>query len=104
MRWPLPLLLAAIALGVQLVSPILVLRMLDLFPRARGAAASVQSCVSIVISAAVFGALAPLLSNSLATLAEGSLGAALVSFGLWRSAQHRVSLAHRPSGNDTKTL
>ncbi|TLY79577.1 MAG: multidrug effflux MFS transporter [Gammaproteobacteria bacterium] len=98
------LLLAAIALGVQLVSPILVLRMLDLFPRARGAAASVQSCVSIVISAAVFGALAPLLSNSLATLAEGSLGAALVSFGLWRSAQHRVSLAHRPSGNDTKTL
>jgi DHA1 family bicyclomycin/chloramphenicol resistance-like MFS transporter len=90
-------LLALIALGVQLVSPILVLRMLDLFPHTRGSAASVQSCVSIVISAAVFGALVPLLSSSLLTLAEGSFCTAVVSFVLWRFAQHRVSLAHRPS-------
>jgi DHA1 family bicyclomycin/chloramphenicol resistance-like MFS transporter len=95
---PLPVqqfLLAIIALGVQLVSPILALRMLDLFPHARGSAASVQSCVAIIISALVFGVLVPLLSNSMLTLAEGSLCAALVSFALWRSAQHRVSLAAR---------
>jgi DHA1 family bicyclomycin/chloramphenicol resistance-like MFS transporter len=91
-------LLAVIALGVQLVSPILALRMLDLFPHARGSAASVQSCVAIIISALVFGVLVPLLSNSLLTLAEGSLCAALVSFALWRSAQHRVSLASRSIG------
>jgi DHA1 family bicyclomycin/chloramphenicol resistance-like MFS transporter len=90
-------LLAVIALGVQLVSPILALRMLDLFPHARGSAASVQSCVAIIISAVVFGILVPLLSSSLLTLAEGSLCAALLSCGLWRSAQHRVSLAPRPS-------
>lgn len=88
-------LLAVIALGVQLVAPILALRMLDLFPQARGSAASVQSCVSIIISAAAFGVLVPLLSSSLLTLAEGSLCAALLSFALWRSAQHRVSLAPR---------
>jgi DHA1 family bicyclomycin/chloramphenicol resistance-like MFS transporter len=89
-------LLTVIALGVQLVGPILTLRMLDLFPHARGSAASVQSCVSIVIAAAVFGLIAPLLSGSLLTLAEGSLCAALLSCLLWRSAQHRVSLAPRP--------
>jgi DHA1 family bicyclomycin/chloramphenicol resistance-like MFS transporter len=95
---PLPaqqFLLAVIALGVQLVAPILALRMLDLFPHARGSAASVQSCVAIIISAIVFGVLVPFLSGSLLTLAEGSLCAALLSLGLWRSAQQRVSLAHR---------
>jgi DHA1 family bicyclomycin/chloramphenicol resistance-like MFS transporter len=85
------------SVGVQLVSPTLSLRMLDLFPRARGSAASVQSCISIVISAVVFGALAPLASGSMLTLAETSLCAALVGFALWRTAQHRVSFAHRTS-------
>jgi DHA1 family bicyclomycin/chloramphenicol resistance-like MFS transporter len=70
--------------------------MLDLFPRARGSAASVQSSISIVISAIVFGALAPLASGSLLTLSEVSLCAALLGFALWRAAQHRVSFAHRP--------
>jgi DHA1 family bicyclomycin/chloramphenicol resistance-like MFS transporter len=97
---PLPaqqVLLAVIALGVQLVSPILALRMLDLFPHARGSAASVQSCVAIIISAVVFGVVVPLWSSSLLTLAEGSTCAAVLSLGLWLSAQHRVSLAQRLS-------
>jgi MFS transporter, DHA1 family, multidrug resistance protein len=94
---PLPMqqaLLTVIAIGVQLVSPTLNLRMLDLFPRARGSAASVQSCISIVISAFVFGVLAPLVSGSLLTLSLTSLCAALVGFALWRAAQHRVSFVH----------
>jgi DHA1 family bicyclomycin/chloramphenicol resistance-like MFS transporter len=93
---PLPiqqLLLLVIAVGVQLVSPTLSLRMLDLFPHARGSAASVQSCISIVISAIVFGGLAPLVSGSLLNLSETSLCAALVGFALWRAAQTRVSFA-----------
>jgi DHA1 family bicyclomycin/chloramphenicol resistance-like MFS transporter len=63
------------------------LRMLDLFPKARGSAASVQSCVSIAISAIVFGLLAPLMSGSMLTLAEGSLTCTLVGFGVWHLAQ-----------------
>jgi DHA1 family bicyclomycin/chloramphenicol resistance-like MFS transporter len=82
------LLLAIIAVGVQLVQPVLNLRMLDLFPRARGSAASVQSCVSIMISAAVFGQLVPLLSGSLLTLSLGSCVGAVIAFGLWRLARH----------------
>jgi DHA1 family bicyclomycin/chloramphenicol resistance-like MFS transporter len=90
------LLLTVVAVGVQMISPVVSLRMLDLFPRARGSAASVQSSISIVISAIVFGALAPLASGSLLTLSEASLCAALLGFALWRAAQHRVSFAHRP--------
>ena len=91
---PVPLqqtLLAAMAFGVQLVSPVLSLRMLDLYPRARGSAASVQSFVSILISALVFGQLSPMLNGSMRTLATGSFVAALLGFGLWRLARHPVS-------------
>jgi DHA1 family bicyclomycin/chloramphenicol resistance-like MFS transporter len=89
-------LLTGDAIGVQLVSPVVTLRMLDLFPKARGSAASVQSAVSIVISAIVFGALAPLASGSMLTLSSASLCAALIGFTLWRVAEHRVSFVPRP--------
>jgi MFS transporter, DHA1 family, multidrug resistance protein len=82
------LLIAFIAFGVQLAGPTLSLRMLDLFPLARGSAASVQSCVSIAISALVFGFIAPILSDSMLWLAVGSFCSALIGFGLWRLSQH----------------
>jgi MFS transporter, DHA1 family, multidrug resistance protein len=82
------LLIAVIAFGVQLAGPTLSLRMLDLFPRARGSAASVQSCVSIAISALIFGLVSPILSGSMLSLAEGSFCSALIAFGLWRLSQH----------------
>ena len=88
-------LLTGAAIGVQLVSPVVTLRMLDLYPTARGSAASVQSCISIVISAMVFGALAPLASGSMLNLSEASLCAALIGFALWRVARHRVSFVPR---------
>ena len=81
------LIIAVIAFGAQLASPVLNLRMLDLFPLARGSAASVQSCVSIAISALVFGFIAPALSGSMLTLAAGSFLSALLAFGLWNLSQ-----------------
>jgi DHA1 family bicyclomycin/chloramphenicol resistance-like MFS transporter len=86
-------LLAIIALGAQLAGPTLSLRMLDLFPVARGSAASVQSCVSIAIAAVVFGFLSPVLSGSMLTLAAGSFCSALVAFALFHLAQ--AALARR---------
>jgi DHA1 family bicyclomycin/chloramphenicol resistance-like MFS transporter len=82
------LIIAVIAFGVQLAGPTLSLRMLDLFPLSRGSAASVQSCVSIAISALVFGLISPVLGSSMLSLAEGSFCAALIAFGLWRLSQH----------------
>jgi DHA1 family bicyclomycin/chloramphenicol resistance-like MFS transporter len=89
------LMIAFIAFGVQLAGPTLSLRMLDLFPLSRGSAASVQSCVSIAISAVVFGLIAPILSGSMLTLAEGSFCAALIAFGLWRLALHALAQQHQ---------
>jgi DHA1 family bicyclomycin/chloramphenicol resistance-like MFS transporter len=83
-----------IALGAQIVGPTLTLRMLDLFPHARGSAASVQSCVQIAISALTFGFLAPALSGSMLTLAGGSFGAAVVAFVMWRLAQYVLARPH----------
>jgi DHA1 family bicyclomycin/chloramphenicol resistance-like MFS transporter len=84
--------LFVIAFGAQLVGPILNLRMLDLFPLARGSAASVQSCVSIAISAVVFGAVSPALSGSMLSLAAGAFVAALFAFGLWNLALRHLRL------------
>jgi MFS transporter, DHA1 family, multidrug resistance protein len=91
------LIIALIAFGVQLAGPTLSLRMLDLFPHARGSAASVQSCVSIAISALVFGLISPLLSGSMLSLAEGSFCSALVAFGLWRLSQRGLPNLRPPT-------
>lgn len=83
--------LLLIAFGVQVAQPPLILRMLDLYPRARGSAASVQSCVSIAITAVVFGLISPMLSGSLLTLAEGSFCSGLLAFLLWRRSLHSLA-------------
>jgi DHA1 family bicyclomycin/chloramphenicol resistance-like MFS transporter len=75
------------AVGVQLVSPILALRMLDLFPKSRGSAASVQSCVMLLTSSACIGLAVPALAGSLLFLSAGSLVATLLGFGLWSAAR-----------------
>ncbi len=92
-----------IAFGAQLAGPTLSLRMLDLFPRARGSAASVQSCVSIAIAAMVFGFISPILSGSMLTLAEGSFLAALIAFGLWHLAQPSPAAAPSASRHTCST-
>lgn len=72
------------AVGVQLVMPILALRMLDLFPTSRGSAASVQSCVMLLTGAVCIGLAVPALAGSILLLAAGSFASTLIAFGLWR--------------------
>lgn len=75
-----------VAFGVQVVSPVLTLRLLDLFPDTRGAVSSVQAFVAIMIAAATMGLVVPALHGSLLLLALGSLAGALSGWGLWRMA------------------
>jgi MFS transporter, DHA1 family, multidrug resistance protein len=82
--FPQQVLIAVIALGVQLILPIFALRMLDLFPASRGSAASVQSCVMLGTGAIFLGALVPALSSSLLVLSTGSFLAAFTGFCMWR--------------------
>jgi DHA1 family bicyclomycin/chloramphenicol resistance-like MFS transporter len=83
--FPQQVLIATVAIGVQLMMPIYALRMLDMFPDTRGSAASVQSCVMLGVGAIFLGGLVPAISHSMVELTVGSLLAAIAGFLIWRS-------------------
>jgi DHA1 family bicyclomycin/chloramphenicol resistance-like MFS transporter len=72
------------------------LRVLDLFPSSRGAAASMQSFVLLVIATVSMGFLAPILAPSMRRIAWVSWLAAAAGGLLWQRAQ-RYRVAHRPT-------
>jgi DHA1 family bicyclomycin/chloramphenicol resistance-like MFS transporter len=88
------LLLAALGFGLQLMYPVVTLRILDLFPHSRGAAASMQSFFNMIIATLTMGLVAPVLAQSMRSLAWGSLGASALGWLLWQRAQ-RYRAAHR---------
>ncbi|MEP7245455.1 MAG: multidrug effflux MFS transporter [Gammaproteobacteria bacterium] len=73
-------LITTLATGAQMMMPIYALRMLDLFPESRGAAASVQSCVMLGTGAIFMGAIVPAISYSMLTLSVGAFAAAFAGF------------------------
>jgi DHA1 family bicyclomycin/chloramphenicol resistance-like MFS transporter len=74
------------AAGVQLVIPVMVLHMLDLFPAVRGSAASVQTCVMLATGAFVMGAVVPAINGSMLSISVGALTVSVLSFVIWRIA------------------
>jgi DHA1 family bicyclomycin/chloramphenicol resistance-like MFS transporter len=73
---PIPLqqaLLFAGAIGAQFAFPVLTLRMLDLFPAARGTAASAQSFVALLVTAFTLGVVSPKVLPHLEWIAWTSL-------------------------------
>lgn len=75
--------IAVNAVGVALVFPIVTLAILDLYPRHRGAASSMQSFVSLLINAGVAGLLSPLVSASVLGLALIALTGCVLALALW---------------------
>lgn len=73
--------------GVQLVIPVLVLRMLDLFPEVRGSAASVQTCVMLAAGAFCMGAVVPAINGSLLAISIGALTVSVLAWIFWRVAR-----------------
>lgn len=73
-------LLFVLGTGVQLTFPVLMLRMLDLFPRVRGSASSVQSFIGLMMSSVVMGAVVPVLQETLFSLAAASFVGSLTAF------------------------
>jgi MFS transporter, DHA1 family, multidrug resistance protein len=76
-------LLFASATGAQFAFPALTLRMLDLFPAARGTAASAQSFVALLVTAFTLGLIAPLVLPSLAWIAWTSLACNSLAWLCW---------------------
>lgn len=71
------------AFGIALVFPILTLAILDMYPRQRGSASSLQAFTGLVSNAIVAGVLSPLLSHRGIHLAIGAAGFALAGWLFW---------------------
>jgi DHA1 family bicyclomycin/chloramphenicol resistance-like MFS transporter len=82
--------MALTAFGVALVFPILTLAILDMYPRQRGAASSLQAFTSLVLNAVVAGVLSPLLSHSGLLLAVAGAAFALAGWLFWQWEQART--------------
>jgi DHA1 family bicyclomycin/chloramphenicol resistance-like MFS transporter len=76
-------LLVFAAIGAQFAFPVLTLRMLDLFPAARGTAASAQSFVALLITAFTLGVVAPKVLPRLEWVAYASLACAAAASLFW---------------------
>jgi DHA1 family bicyclomycin/chloramphenicol resistance-like MFS transporter len=70
--------------GIALVFPILTLAVLDMYPRQRGSASSLQAFTGLVMNAIVAGVLSPLLSHKGIHLALGSALFTLLGWVFWR--------------------
>ncbi|MCP5477759.1 MAG: multidrug effflux MFS transporter [Rhodanobacteraceae bacterium] len=72
------------AIGVALVFPLLTLAMLDMYPRQRGAAASMQAFIGLGFNAVIAGVIAPLAQHSTLALMLTAGGFSLAAWALWR--------------------
>ncbi|MBB1059853.1 multidrug effflux MFS transporter [Marilutibacter spongiae] len=72
------------AFGIALVFPILTLAILDMYPRQRGAASSLQAFTGLVLHSLVAGLVSPLLSGHALWLALGSALFACLGWAFWR--------------------
>jgi DHA1 family bicyclomycin/chloramphenicol resistance-like MFS transporter len=72
------------AFGIALVFPILTLAILDMYPRQRGSASSLQAFTGLVCNAVIAGVLSPLLSGEAVHLATGAAIFTLLGWAFWR--------------------
>ncbi len=72
------------AFGIALVFPILTLAILDMYPRQRGSASSLQAFTGLVLHSLVAGVISPWLSHETLHLALGAALFTLLGWGFWR--------------------
>lgn len=78
------------AFGISLVFPILMMAILDMYPRHRGGASSMQMVVGLSVNTTVAGALSPWASASPLRLAGCAALLTTVAWLLWRSYLRRA--------------
>lgn len=84
------------ALGIAMVFPILTLAVLDMYPRQRGAASSLQSFTSLMLQSAVAGVVSPLISHDRRWLAFAAASFTLLGFIFWYWEIRRSRGRHMP--------
>lgn len=76
--------ISLLAFGIALVFPIVTLAILDMYPRQRGAASSLQAFTSLVVASVIAGVVSPLISASALALAIGSSLLVALGWMFWR--------------------
>ena len=74
------------SIGVQLVFPVLTLRIMDMFPASRGSAASVQTFIQLLVASTIIGFAVPAIHGSMLWLTAGSMTATTFSMLLYFGA------------------
>ncbi|MBP6797918.1 MAG: multidrug effflux MFS transporter [Luteimonas sp.] len=77
------------AFGIALVFPIVTLAILDMYPRQRGSASSLQAFTGLVVNAAIAGVLSPLVSGDARHLAIAAAVFVAVGWLFWRWESRR---------------
>jgi DHA1 family bicyclomycin/chloramphenicol resistance-like MFS transporter len=72
------------AFGIALVFPIVTLAILDMYPRQRGSASSLQAFTSLVLNALIAGVLSPWISDHALWLVCAAIVFLLIAWGFWR--------------------
>ena len=72
------------AFGIALVFPIVTLAILDMYPRQRGSASSLQAFVGLVLNAVLAGVISPLVSHDARYLAALAAAFMLSGWAFWR--------------------
>ncbi|HEY5850358.1 MAG TPA: multidrug effflux MFS transporter [Lysobacter sp.] len=72
------------AFGIALVFPIVTLSILDMYPRQRGSASSMQAFTGLVLNALIAGVLSPWISDHMLWMVGVASTFLLVAWGFWR--------------------
>ncbi|MEZ5463726.1 MAG: multidrug effflux MFS transporter [Lysobacteraceae bacterium] len=91
------------AIGIALVFPILTLAMLDMYPRQRGAASSMQAFIGLGFNALIAGVIAPLVQHQAMVLALTASGFSFTAWALWRLYLYRRREDPLPVDTDAVT-
>ena len=83
------------ACGIGLVFPLLTIAMLDMYPRQRGTAASMQAFTGLTFNAILAGIVAPLLSPYRMGLSVVAIGMCMLSIALWW--RYRIGVRRDPA-------
>lgn len=93
------------AFGIAIVFPVLMLAILDMYPRQRGAASSMQQVTGLSVNTLVAALLSPLVSHHRLGLAVSSISLTAIAWLLWRSYRNRVVQEPRlPAGAEVAAL
>jgi MFS transporter, DHA1 family, multidrug resistance protein len=84
------------AIGIALVFPILTLAILDMYPRQRGAASSMQAFVGLSFNSVLAGVVSPWASHSAMRLAVVAAVFCVLAWGLWRLYRRDVKRVASP--------